>query len=255
MVISQKVQNLVQEMYALSYQGMITAVDRASDSEELKEALKGVRGVTPEIVKRAVENPVAGLTLNDILEKKRKEVIYEIKQQIGIGLTNGDRYSTMAKRIAERVDMDYRKAMTIVRTESHRVQEAGYHDSATELNKTLDAGTTTKRLQKTWRTMRDERVRKTSKANHRKLDGVSIPIDEKFDLGHGVKAEAPSQSGDPHNDINCRCYLSYDLVDVKVERKSELDRMKTAQEVQDLMKQQNWFNEKSYSQATKKTTN
>ena len=48
--ISQKVQNLVQEMYALSYQGMITAVDRASDSEELKEALKGVRGVTPEIV-------------------------------------------------------------------------------------------------------------------------------------------------------------------------------------------------------------
>ena len=124
----------------------------------------------------------------------------------------------MAKRIAERVDMDYRKAMTIVRTESHRVQEAGYHDSATELNKTLNAGTTTKRLQKTWRTMRDERVRKTSKANHRKLDGVSIPIDEKFDLGHGVKAEAPSQSGDPHNDINCRCYLSYDLVEVKADK-------------------------------------
>ena len=42
-----------------------------------------MRGVTPEVVKRAVINPVSGLTLNDRLEKHRQEVIYNIKQQLG----------------------------------------------------------------------------------------------------------------------------------------------------------------------------
>lgn len=216
--VQQEITNLVQRVYAISYQGMIEAVDKSTNSEELHEALKGVKGVTPEIVKRAVENPISGLTLADILEKNRKEIVYELKKQIGIGLTNGDRYSTMAKRIAEQLNMDYRKAITIARTESHRVREAGYHDSATELNTVLEGGTTAKRLQKTWKTMQDERVRKTSKANHRRLNGVSVPMDEEFDLGHGVKAKAPSQSGDPANDINCRCYLTYELVEVKTEK-------------------------------------
>ncbi len=54
-----------------------------------RDALRGVRGVTPEVVKRAVINPVSGLTLNDRLEKHRQEVIYNIKQQLGTGLTQG----------------------------------------------------------------------------------------------------------------------------------------------------------------------
>lgn len=71
----------------------------------------------------------------------------------------------------------------------------------------------TLQMYKTWRSMRDERVRHTSKANHRKMDGVSIPVKERFDLGHGVTTDVPGNSGDPANDARCRCILLYDLKD------------------------------------------
>ena len=209
------VKALVNNVYALCYIGMVDAVEKSANLKELAKRLKGIRNVTPEVIKRAVENPINGLTLNDVLEKNRREVIYDIKREIGLGLTNGDRYSTMAKRISERLDMDYRKAVTIARTETHRVQEAGFHDCATEINETLEQGVTEWRLHKTWCSMEDERVRKTKKANHRKMNGVSIPVEEKFDLGRNIKTDAPAQSGDASNDINCRCFLKYELKEVK----------------------------------------
>lgn len=212
--VSKQIKSTVNDVYKACYDGMVNAVKKSSTTKELHDQLKGLKNTTPETIKRAVENPITGLTLDDTLEKNRKEVIYDIKREIGVGLANGDRYTTMAKRLTERVDMDYRKAVTIVRTETHRVKEAGFHDSATDINKTLDKGTTTKRLQKKWVSMRDERVRKTSKANHRKMDGVSIPVEEMFDLGRGVKAESPGNSGDAANDIHCRCFLRYELVDI-----------------------------------------
>lgn len=66
-------------------------------------------------------------------------------------------------------------------------------------------------MYKIWRSMRDERVRQTPKANHRKMDGVSIPVKDRFDLGHGVTTDVPGNSGDPANDARCRCILLYDL--------------------------------------------
>ena len=208
---AKQTKTLVKNVYEICYQGMIDGVRKSSNSEELANSLKGIKNVTPETIKRAVNNPISGLTLDDTLEKNRKEVIYDIKREIGVGLANGDRYSTMAKRITERVDMDYRKAVTIARTETHRVKEAGFHDASTEINDALKNGTTAMRLHKTWVSMKDERVRKSSKANHRKMDGVSIPVEEKFSLGHNVETDAPGQSSDPHNDINCRCFLKYEL--------------------------------------------
>ena len=74
-----------------------------------------IKYVRPETLKDAVNNPVSGLTLNDNLEKNRAEIVYNIKQTIGIGLQNGDRYETMAKRVAESLDNDYNKAIRIVR--------------------------------------------------------------------------------------------------------------------------------------------
>lgn len=211
--VSSEIRQLVENVYTLCYEGMITAISKSNSSEEMKELLEGV-SLNADIVKKAVENPISGLTLADTLERNRKEIIYNIKKQITVGLLNGDRMSSMARRIAGSVDNNYRKSIMIARTETHRVREAGFLDSSREINNTLDKGTTSLRMMKTWRTMKDERVRKTRKANHRKLDGVTIPIDDYFNLGRGVKAKAPSQSGDASNDINCRCYLSYDLKEV-----------------------------------------
>lgn len=153
-------------------------------------------------------NPVSGLTLPDILEKNRKEVIYDIKQQVNIGLMNGDRYETTAKKVAERLDISYGKATNIVRTETHRVTESGFMDCAKDISDSLDGSGLV--YTAAWRTMKDERVRpqhryrtksgwKTSisrnGANHQKMEGVIIQVGDKFQLEPNVYAECPSTSG------------------------------------------------------------
>lgn len=216
--VSAEIKSLSEDMYKLSYEGMVNAVEKTKGGAKLSEELQGLQAVSPEVIKKAVENPVSGLTLSDTLEKHRKEIIYDIKRNIGVGLANGDRMSTMAKRIKESIDKDYRKAITIARTEAHRVREAGHGEAARDVNEALKDGISGMVMMKTWRTMKDSRVRKTSKANHKNMDGVQIPVDEEFDLGHGVKAKEPGNSGNAANDIHCRCYLSYDLVEVVTEK-------------------------------------
>ena len=81
---------------------------------------------------------------------------------------------------------------------------------------------------KTWHTMKDERVRpqrvyKTKsgwkqgkskgKYDYQKMEGVQVPINEEFTLPSGAKTQAPGKSGVAGEDINCRCFLSYDVVE------------------------------------------
>lgn len=222
------VKKTVDDTYKAAFDGMIDAVKKADgNSEELKKAFKSVKYVKPETLKKAVENPVSGLTLKDTLEKNRAEIVYNIKQTVGIGLQNGDRYETMAKRVAESLDGDYQKAIRIVRTETHRVQQAGKLESALAIDEKLKKGNSGMRYYKTWRTAKDERVRKPkgkNKANHKKMEGVTILVDEEFDLGHGVKAMAPGMSGDAGNDINCRCRLSFRLKKATNSDKIEVEK-------------------------------
>lgn len=217
--IASQINDTVNATYEACYDGMHNAVVKAAGNRELlKQAFNSVSAVTPDVIKRAVENPVSGLTLKDTLEKHRKEIIYDIKRNIGVGLTNGDRYTTMAKRIAESLDGDYNKSIRIVRTETHRVRESGFNDAATAVNETLKQGTSGYVMAKTWRTMQDNRVRparakgKAKKYNHIKMDGVTVPQDQLFKLPSGATCMCPSQTGVAGEDINCRCYLSYDLV-------------------------------------------
>ncbi len=222
-----ELRKLVEDTYKAAYEGMVQGVAKASQVP-LDAAFAGSLAITPEQIKAAVENPVSGLTLTDRLEKNRKEIIYNIKQAVGVGLMNGDRYTTMAKRIAEHVDGDYRKAIRIARTEAHRVREAGSSDAAVKVDEEMQGGTTGMRLVKTWRSMEDERVRpqqrrKTRKGwrttysrgpeNHMKMNGQVRLADEPFDMGHGgYTAMAPGQSGNAGDDINCRCYASYHMM-------------------------------------------
>ena len=219
---AKELEQLVKETYKLAYEGMVDGV-REAGADGLDTAFAGNIAITPEQIKQAVENPVSGLTLKDTLEKHRKEIIYGIKQTVGIGLMNGDRYTTMAQRISEHVDGDYKKAVRIARTETHRVREAGNHDAALEVDSALQNGTTGLRMVKVWKTMKDERVRPQRRRrgkrggwstkmgrgpNHMILDGQTVLENEPFDLKGGVKAMNPGCSGVAGHDINCRCYAS-----------------------------------------------
>lgn len=221
------IKNTVEDTYTACYKGMSESVLKAKDTKSALNYLKDLN-IRPEVMKRAIENPVSGLTLPDILEKNRKEVIYDIKQQVNIGLMNGDRYETTAKKVAERLDISYGKATNIVRTETHRVTESGFMDCAKDISDSLDGSGLV--YTAAWRTMKDERVRpqhryrtksgwKTSisrnGANHQKMEGVIIQVGDKFQLEPNVYAECPSTSGTARNDCRCRCFLEYDLLTVE----------------------------------------
>ncbi len=222
--IAELIRKTVEDTYTACYKGMSEAVLNAENTKSALKYLKDL-SVRPEVMKRAIENPVSGLTLPDILERNRREVIYDIKQQINISLMNGDRYETTAKKITERLDMSYAKAVNIVRTETHRVTESGFMDSAKNINQALDD--TEFVYAAVWRTMKDERVRpqrryhtrsgwKTSKskngANHQKMEGTIIQAGGRFELEPGVYAECPGMSGTARNDCRCRCFLEYELM-------------------------------------------
>ena len=221
------IKNTVEDTYTACYKGMSESVLKAKDTKSALNYLKDLY-IRPEVMKRAIENPVSGLTLPDILEKNRKEVIYDIKQQVNIGLMNGDRYETTAKKVAERLDISYGKATNIVRTETHRVTESGFMDCAKDISDSLDGSGLV--YTAAWRTMKDERVRpqhryrtksgwKTSisrnGANHQKMEGVIIQVGDKFQLEPNVYAECPSTSGTARNDCRCRCFLEYTLMSVE----------------------------------------
>lgn len=226
--VRKEIRTVVQDTYKEMYNGMVDAVKKATDSEDLAKSLDSIRAVTPETVKQAVQNPISGLTLNETLEKNRQAVIYDIKQTITTGLVVGDHVSTMSKKLTEKVDMDYRKATRIVRTETHRVREAGANDAAVEINDILEKSPHVDVfLVKIWRTKQDKAVRpqtryKTKKgwkfsynrrgANHMKMEGQTVKVNEKFDLGGGVTADCPGSSGVAAHDINCRCRAVRELM-------------------------------------------
>lgn len=222
----QQMRSLIDETYQQCYDGMRTAVERAAgDMALVKESLASIEAATPGVIAAAVNNPIHGLTLNERLERKRRDIIYNIRQEISVGISHGDRFETIANRVTGTLEGDYKKAIRIVRTEAHRAREQGNHDGAAKIDEALRNGTSGMVMVKIWRTMRDERVRpnrryktkkgwkngKPGKYDHQKMDGVEIPVNEIFTLPSGAKTTAPGQSGVAGEDINCRCYLSYKL--------------------------------------------
>lgn len=203
--VKREIEDLVDRTYKACYEGMNKAVSEADDVKELVGASE--LNVRPEVMKQAVENNISKLTLKPLLEKNRQEIIYDIKQALTVGLMTGQRYDTMANKILEKVDFSYGKAIRVTRTETHRNIEAGFNDCAQEIAKGLEGSDIV--YTKTWITMKDERVRRTSKADHVKMEGVTVEATDNFKLEPGVYAPCPGSSGTARNDCNCRCTLEH----------------------------------------------
>ena len=208
--IASEISRLVNKTYELNYKGMVDAVSKADTADKLAKELKGVRATIPETVKRAVANPIDKLTLKDTLEYNRQTITYNIRKQVSIGLVNGDRYEEMAKRISNSLDGDYKKSIRVVRTEAHRVQEQGLKDAAQDCSDAINNGDSGMVMVKIWRTGQDARVRDT----HAAMEGVTVLVDDEFELPSGATTKTPGNSGVASEDINCRCYCSYKLMTV-----------------------------------------
>lgn len=84
----------------------------------------------------------------------------------------------------------------IATTESHRDANAGAYDMARATGKT----------KKVWHCM----MLDTSRDDHIWLDGVSAPLDGYFYAPGGERTLYPGEWGDPAQDCNCLCWLTYE---------------------------------------------
>ena len=223
--LKKQMQDLIDDTYTACYVGMDNAVKQAYTSGEIAEIVKDI-DVRPEVLEQTINNNISKLTLPTVLENQRALIVYQIQRELTIGLLNGDRYETMSKRIQERINVSEGKAKRIVRTEAHRNVESGFFDYANNIQSKLDG--TGLVYVKTYRTMQDERVRpqvrrktksgwKTTyskdSANHMNMEGITIPVNEKFRYSDGNTCMYPSSLElPPNHSVNCRCFLEYNLL-------------------------------------------
>jgi SPP1 gp7 family putative phage head morphogenesis protein len=165
-------------------------------------AKRKLKGIVKDIdVTKTVNTETAGLKWTERMRKHRSDVIWDIQKEIKRGLTQGDTYGTMAKRLKKELEVSASKCNTIVRTESHRVHSQAKID-------TLDSiARHDVKMTKTWLSSKDERVR----SQHALMDGVTIPYEDDFILPDGSRGKAPGLIGEPQHDINCRCIITINI--------------------------------------------
>ena len=147
-------------------------------------------------VKAVVTDSQISEGLYDALGVDTKKLKQTISSEITRGIASGLPHSEIARNIAAYARAPLSRAKTIVRTESHRIQQA----SAIDAQKTaISKGA---KVVKQWMSTLDGDTRPT----HRKLDGQIREVDEPFEMG-GLKAMYPGDFGDPAEDCNCRCQL------------------------------------------------
>lgn len=107
---------------------------------------------------------------------------------------------TWEERLSEYSTVEQLKTLT--ETEAHRIFSDGQWDCATVIPGDIV---------KIWNTMGDEKVRDT----HWYLEGSRIPLNEYFNTLNGDRTLYPGAFGIASEDINCRCWLTYERSNTK----------------------------------------
>lgn len=147
-------------------------------------------------VKAVTTDSMISEGLYESLGVDTKKLKNSISSEITRGIASGLPHSQIAKNIAGAAKAPLGRAKTIVRTESHRIQQASKLD-AQKAAKAKGAN-----IVKQWNSTLDGDTR----PSHRKLDGKFAEVDDFFEMD-GKKARYPGDFGDPAEDCNCRCQL------------------------------------------------
>lgn len=136
-----------------------------------------------------------GKKITNIVDSDKERVSKIIEQSVDEGLSNAD-ITTKVYNTLDNVSRSRAKtiAVTEVRTMSSDI----------DYNLALEVGMT----KKTWI---HTSAGKTNRRNHEVLNGVTIGIDEKFNLGNGIYADRPHDENLPASEvINCYCICIYE---------------------------------------------
>ena len=159
---------------------------------------QGIPIITPIDQKKVIRAMKTNSKISKGLYTKLGEDVDFLKKRIANNISRGiataDSYENIARNIMNDSKVGRNRAMTIVRTEGHRIHSNSAHDAQLAAK---DAGAD---VVKQWDSTMDGKTRTT----HRLLDGQLREVEEPFEMG-GMKAMYPSDFGRPEEDINCRC--------------------------------------------------
>lgn len=181
-------------------------------------------------------------TLYDALGVDVERLKKSISGEITRGLAGGMSTNEIARNISNATKAPFSRAKTIVRTESHRIQQAScYNAQKTARSKGAN-------VVRQWDASLDGDTRPT----HRQLDGQIRELDEPFEMD-GKSAMYPGDFGDPAEDCNCRCQ-SLQRAKWALDE-SELQTLKDRAEFFGLDKTENFADfKKKYLKAVENTT-
>lgn len=147
-------------------------------------------------VKAVITDSQISESLYETLGVDTKKLKQSIRSEITRGIASGMPHSEIARNLAAYAKAPLSRAKTIVRTETHRIQQASKYDAQKQA---VSRGAN---VVKQWNSTLDGNTRST----HRRLDGQIRELDEPFEI-RGKKAMYPGDFGDPAEDCNCRCQI------------------------------------------------
>ncbi len=159
----------------------------------------GVNALTYEVINASVINPLDRITWIDRSKGWGKKLTQEISDTLTQGLIKGDTYSTVARELGNKVNIDLGRAMRIVRTEAGRAQSAASKlstDKAMQSAERLGI-----KMERKWLSILDSSTRH----DHRYMNGKTADKEGLYTFPNGAKTKGPRLSGIAKEDINCRC--------------------------------------------------
>lgn len=124
-----------------------------------------------------------------------KELKKAISSEITRGIATNLPFADIVRNISNRSRAPLNRAKTIVRTESHRIQQAAANDAR---DAAKERGCD---VVKQWDSTLDGNTRPT----HKQLDGQIVETDKPFVISGSKKAMYPGDFGSANEDCNCRC--------------------------------------------------
>lgn len=150
-----------------------------------------------------------GQAITNILETTRVQIM----EAVDAGLRDGKSLAVIAVEMRELVSsLSRRRAATIAATETHSAAQYGSMQTAKRAPFPLV---------KTWNSAYDHRTRdfgeadgRVDQANHRRMNGVTVPMDDPFPVpnkwgGTDLMQFPGDQSAPVYQVVRCRCALTY----------------------------------------------
>lgn len=188
--------------------------------------------LSPAVIQASILNQLDRIKWTDRSKEQIQVLNKKIKEEISQGLIQGKGYVKVAKAIKDKFEISTANATRIVRTESHRAQNAGKlsaFDKATKASESIGIG-----IRKVWIATLDLKTRDS----HRSMDGQLADENGIFTLPSGATTEGPGLSGIAEEDINCRCGLRTEIEGVS--QKYRLDNI--SKELISYQTYEEWYN-------------